>query len=523
MLKNFPFPKLRPGTEEALDKIEKAFASGKRFVLLSANVGSGKSGFNVAFARKYNAHIITPNKVLQEQYFNTKEFNKEYTVFGKANYPCGISPEYQADRAVCCSDSITMDNLASIPWTDDIYNIENAPSSSTKLKSICVKNNVCDYYKLINKVSNTPGAVLNYDLFAHIKQQKQDDGRVYLGTAIAMDEAHQLFNKISSIYSFKISVEEVVKIIGKNGQRDNEKPAAWLNRCEKIATEIISKEKDRFIVSIVNNFLMKIKNIVSLPLDNSKIIHIDDDGQTVHIRPLDLSFLKDKIFFPFEKILFTSSTFQNNFTSMLGIKDDEFVQIEMENNFPIKNRPVVFYASMPALNYKSELNIKSEQIKKINSILDHHKNEKGIIHTSNYKILEQLKVIYKNNKRFIWVDRDLNKDEVLRRHKLSKEPTVIVSPAMIEGVDLKDDIARWQIVVKLPYPAIDEFCKKMMAIYPKYYENTVITNIVQTYGRAVRSNTDKAVMYILDGSFNKLYSNNKDIFPKYLTQALHIV
>jgi len=47
MLKVFPFKQPRPGTQEAIEAIEKAFASGKRFVMLDAPTGCHSKGTKV--------------------------------------------------------------------------------------------------------------------------------------------------------------------------------------------------------------------------------------------------------------------------------------------------------------------------------------------------------------------------------------------------------------------------------------------------------------------------------------------
>ena len=45
-----------------------------------------------------------------------------------------------------------------------------------------------------------------------------------------------------------------------------------------------------------------------------------------------------------------------------------------------------------------------------------------------------------------------NRDKILEKHINSSEPTVIVTPSMTEGVDLKYELSRFQILCKVPYP-----------------------------------------------------------------------
>ena len=50
---------------------------------------------------------------------------------------------------------------------------------------------------------------------------------------------------------------------------------------------------------------------------------------------------------------------------------------------------------------------------------------------------------------------------MLRKHYESKKQTVLISPSLHLGVDLKDDLSRFQVIVKVPYPDLTD--KKITA------------------------------------------------------------
>jgi len=56
-----------------------------------------------------------------------------------------------------------------------------------------------------------------------------------------------------------------------------------------------------------------------------------------------------------------------------------------------------------------------------------------------------------NKRRLIKTDPDLDRDEVITKHIDSTEPTVLISPSLHLGLDLKDDLSRFQIIIKVPY------------------------------------------------------------------------
>jgi ATP-dependent DNA helicase DinG len=47
-------------------------------------------------------------------------------------------------------------------------------------------------------------------------------------------------------------------------------------------------------------------------------------------------------------------------------------------------------------------------------------------------------------------------DQLIVKHMQSKEPTVLISPSLGTGLDLKDDAARFAIIVKIPYPDLND-------------------------------------------------------------------
>ena len=71
-----------------IKKIQDAFASGKKYVILSASTGIGKSWIaaTLAINHKKRTFILTKQRSLQDQY--VKEFPFAYSVKGKGNWPC---------------------------------------------------------------------------------------------------------------------------------------------------------------------------------------------------------------------------------------------------------------------------------------------------------------------------------------------------------------------------------------------------------------------------------------------------
>jgi Rad3-related DNA helicase len=149
----------------------------------------------------------------------------------------------------------------------------------------------------------------------------------------------------------------------------------------------------------------------------------------------------------------------------------------------------------------------------VQEILREHSGVKGIIHCHSYKIVSYLRKHIKD-KRLLFHGSD-DRDEVLKKHVAAKTPTVLVSPSMSEGVDLKGDLARFQVILKVPYPSLgDKLVRKRMHKWDWWYPMQTVKTVVQAVGRAVRSADDHAVTYILDADWSRFESKHGELLPK---------
>ena len=149
-----------------------------------------------------------------------------------------------------------------------------------------------------------------------------------------------------------------------------------------------------------------------------------------------------------------------------------------------------------------------------------HGEESGIIHTGNFKIAEWLvkelegridQEIYHHNP-----ESELNRNDVITGFIDSSRPSVLISPSCTEGLDLKDDLARFALFVKVPFGALgDQWIKKRMDMSNEWYRRRAVISIIQGGGRIVRGPEDVGSVYILDESFGYLYQQTHDVLPEW--------
>jgi len=53
-----------------------------------------------------------------------------------------------------------------------------------------------------------------------------------------------------------------------------------------------------------------------------------------------------------------------------------------------------------------------------------------------------------------------------------------------------------------------------------WYAHKTISTVVQMAGRGVRSETDYAITYILDRQFQRLYDENRRLFPAWFKESV---
>ena len=109
-----------------------------------------------------------------------------------------------------------------------------------------------------------------------------------------------------------------------------------------------------------------------------------------------------------------------------------------------------------------------------------------------------------------------DRNAIIKAFQTDKKPTVLISPSITEGLDLVDELGRFAIFVKVPFPNMaDNWIKRRMELSQEWYTRQTLINIIQGGGRIVRSKDDWGVTYILDASFEFLYNRSGRMIPEW--------
>ena len=519
-IESFPHEKPRKEQTEIIDHCLEAFKD-KRFVVVEAGTGVGKSAIGVTIARHFNrtkcwsTHFVTTQKILQDQYVRDFTSIGMNSIKSASNYTCTYK------KGQTCSDSQK--------------EIRVEPKG-TKFWKSCVMN--CPYKKDKEKFVDGNFGVTN---FPYLITESNLSGGVKPKDLIVIDEAHNVESELSKFIEVSVSSRFAKQFFKSDFEFPTTKAKTYKWISEKYLPLVRSRLKmmerkiEKFNVSekALNEFTRITGQMDLMRSHISKLEHFvekynsetwlyefennnsDGKGDRFYFKPIDVSSYAESLLFRLgKKVLLMSATIldHNAFCESLGIPSSEVSCIRVASPFPIENRPIIYapVGHMSKAHIDKTLPILIEAIK---SILQEHNLEKGIIHTHSYYIANRIKNSIRS-KRLLTHDSH-NRDEVLDKHTRSKEPTVLISPSMTEGVDLRGEISRFQIVCKIPYPFLgDKLVRKRMNRWEWWYPLQTAKTIVQSVGRSVRSNDDHAVTYILDSNWSGFYYKNKDLFPE---------
>ena len=273
-----------------------------------------------------------------------------------------------------------------------------------------------------------------------------------------------------------------------------------------------------------------INNIISDP-ENwivSDIIKESYEVVKVEFKPLDISKYCKAVFDKCSKTIIMSATILNykTFCKNIGISpdNDEVKFIQVPSDFPAENRPI-YPMNVAYLNYN---NLQLQETKSaitnaVDNLMTIHNKHKGIIHTTSYEQLNFIKdnISKDNARRLIVTDPEIQRDEIIHEHLYAKKPTVLISPSLHTGLDLKEDLSRFQIITKVPYPnKSDRWINAKRNKVPEWYYWQTGLKLVQAYGRSVRSKDDWAKTYILDSAFQYFLRKNREILPGWFLNAI---
>lgn len=491
-----------------------------------------------------SSFIVTASKHLQDQYTRDMGFLKP--VKGKSNFPClklmknrMVRSSSRAKRlGLTCEKGQCVEKVSKNGKT-----AEEPCQFKPKIKDVEGGEHgldSCLYYQQKYEALAAPHSLWNYSAYFQIMKYNRKLFADYLNRKVAIfDEAHRVEDQIIqfigidihrgavdecgiSLEAYDLSdIDSIIALADSMAEfyarrlRDLESSKAFAQNPD---FELVSRLESRFnrASQARVEMLEGRENFVI----NRPETDYNGEFKSVSVKPIDISkYVRE--FFQADLQMFMSATIdRDSFCENTGIDPGQVAVIDTPRSpFPVEHRQVDFL-DIRRLNSRSTEDDRLAVIKKIDDIMAEHRDQRGLILTSSiYWCHEIRKNLSGANQKRIRLCHSKNadgrtQDEVLDEHA-GVPDSVLLSSSLWEGVDLKDDLSRFQIIAKVPYPNLSEKrVSEKMHLFPLWYDAQTLMKLLQGFGRSVRNGDDWAKTYVLDSAAHHVLNKARPRIPK---------
>jgi len=448
----------RPQQEEALLSLEKCWNDYDVFAL-DMPVATGKSLVAATIARWIrNSVIITPTNILLHQY--EKDF-----------------PEFSYLRR------------------KDMYPCEREYKDCAKNLKICRE---CKYKAAKKTVMESNINVMNYYMYLALRKNNK-----YSRRTVIIDEMQGLIPMLEDLAAHRIWKH---KFNYPTDLHTEEDILSWLEESG---------------LSETKKFQPIIKSLHSTEpnyrFERTTEYNYGIEKELIKARPVSVKNYKP-ILWPYQvhKIILMSATVSPTDIRELGLNRKRVKYIKTGSPIPPSSRPVIYcpIASFSHSNLSKATTIAAEFLKKLLAKF----KAKGIIHCT-YALANKLRM-YLDNPRLIWHDKE-NKRSKYTEFLERTDNCVFVACGLSEGIDITNELGRWQVILKVPFPSLADTAVNLKARdAPDWYSWCAVKSILQASGRICRHPGDFGLTIIADEAFAPLYRRNRELWPDWFCESL---
>lgn len=534
----------RSGQRETVEAICRTyFEDPDSTIVIDAPTGTGKSIIAMASSLVLielgkKGYLITSDLSLQDQYESDLYRLKLPwgSIKGVDNYDCSVN---------------------GLPFSLGDCRLKGMSYEKAKELS-CYSN--CGYLNAREKAINSRIALLNYSFWLiqrnYVEDKKAEEGGSPFAQRdfVFFDEAHKVDEIVQNHFSPRIDRTLITKVLVLNGFLQKwafNQPRVTKNKLESIFNTLLkTTDKPELLMT-----MKELKRFLEMYLESGADIKaaskkrfgdrdVPKDWQTafstvdrikdIHCKFEDFIEIIEQVgidkLVPDQKAeeaqftcleeqwlikkhlhnranfkVFMSATIGDpaSYMKIMGIENARFIRLS--NDFNYDKSPIVFVNKHKLSMREKEASL-PEVIKIFDKIISKHKGQRGVVHCGSYEFMNYIMAKSKHTFRLMNYENSKEKSDILELFK-KKEDAVLVGPSLLEGLDLKDDISRFQIFFKVPYPSLaSPHIKAKMNHMPEWYDWKTSVQFLQGVGRSVRSKDDWAVTYVLDACFKSLIS-----------------
>lgn len=475
------------------DLASKIAYSRYRFRGLCAQAGSGKSLINLTSSQILSPSrtlYLTVNKSLQSQLLSDCEDSsiRMFNLVGHSSYPCMRGQDSECTEGVNCSY-----------WQD-------------------VKRSLTYPYICTN--------VHNWVSISKVGDQNRFGKFGYL----IIDEAHNLESLLCDLLSLKFSEFVIGDLLGMRTPESLDL-SEWLfwsleakSRCERELERSQSRDDGR-ISTTTKRLIRLLSDLETLcTVKQDWIVKPLDDrlNQGVSITPVFASeYAEQYLFRSIPEITLCSATLTSKDFEYLGIPSDQFELLDVDTGFDPSRAPF-YYWPTELIDYSLSDGQLIRIVRRMNQIIQSRQlmDYKGLTHSISYKWAERIKSQLREiGGAEIITHSSYNSRNVIDSWMRDSQPSHIISPILGEGVDLKGDLCRYQIIFKIPMQdSRDPLIAARKKRDRKYTLYLAGKDILQFKGRPMREELDFGETFLLDKYWER-YMKRSIPWPKHFTRT----
>jgi len=536
-----------------------------------ADIGERAAGLEAGKEKiQRGAYILTTQKLLQQQYlrdFAEHETCPLVSIRGRVNFRC----QHDDNPKATCADGICHS------WAESgrpvMLHGGDTPPEGAEEKSTgdgrkyyieqFNMNSHCCYRQEKSRVMTCPLVMHN---FAYFLTETNYAGEFKPRDLLVIDEAHSTESGLMSFIEVALN-EMVLKRMGIDIPASFGKHTpidelyGWVTealdtqirpRLRELNSKMLGitrrlrdnpfdedalKDRDRVRPDqqILDSMVKKLETLVNELDPDNCVLDVETkrlkQGRSYRsyrkfvFKPIDVAPFAEKSLFRFgKKVLMMSATIldPDTFADSLGIDKSKMKFIRIPSTFRPENRKVIV-RPCGSMSRKSIDTTLPKLASEVSKILETHHDERGMVHVHSYRISEYLMKHVSDPGSRLMFHESSDRERVLA--DFMSDPTdnrILVSPSMTDGLSLDGDLARFQIICKMPFPYLgDPQIAAKKDRHSSWYDWETAKTLVQAFGRAVRAGDDHAVTYVLDGDFERFYRRTgRRMFPQYIQDAI---
>ena len=538
--KHFPFDTPNPGQLEAVCWAVTEFLAGKKHVVIGAPTGIGKSAIATTIHRvleeiknpgremPWRTTIITATKGLQDQYVDMDRMI--YDLKGKSNYSCPYNKgPYNSGQCRAMVKGGGCNKHTDCPyvirrrrWCDEAkLRMSNFSFQIEACPAICMEDENRANMIIVDECHDIDDSIVDHTTLTYIPNMYHFTEQIGFPNFLSgMKELITLLQPYSKMEYFDTPADIATKsdqlhdiaesiIESLDYRLEEEKDSLSEKQMTVIGDQLETMQQISDKLGMLNNAHEGAKWIIN-EYENT------DESCIAVIKPIFAWQVAEYALFRKADIfLHMSATICgiDEYASTLGLENYSYG--ELPNPIPLANRKVYYIP-------KHKVNAGFRDFEglgdTINKLANRHRPENGLVHCVSFKLGND---IYQNlpDRTGAFIGRDRN--EIVNEMNSHRTSRLCISPSIEKGYDFKGDASRYQIIAKVPYMYLGDPLIKLNSEYREgWYARKAILRIVQACGRSIRGVDDHASTYIIDSSFGRLLSQNRECFPQWFLDSL---